>query len=727
MELDGVADSDNDAVQTIDFTDDFVVEVGETLNLAVTADIDDAVESGTEFAAALDVSALSIEDANGDALSGSDIVPGSDIIGFNQTARASSLTITLASTPGDTTTVQGTDSHTVVGFTFTAGDASDVTVTDVTLSVYGDDDGSGTSTIGGGTGFDVNDYIESCSLYQGSTLVGGPEAPASNGETIEFDNMDWVLDASEVAALSVKCNFANPSDTDADYFSFDIADVSEDVVAEDEDGDTVTATGDAVNGGDTLSSASVVTVNANGTLSMAVAADMPDADFLRTGTSNNHVATYRFTAANEDFTIQTLTFSEEQAEDDTGSANSAAYANNITVVSLAWDGMTSASPSAALSGNEARFSGLSIPVAADEPTDVEVYVNIPTTDRVSGGSATSNEKVRMGLFVDTTNDDGFKAVGAGSGASLDDDDASVIGDDAFGTDGVPTFVVKETYPSIARSSSSPSTGVAGGRPEVLRFNVTAAAGEDVVLDSVMFRMSSSDTGASDWNTCDTTSPGTYVKAASAFDIYDRSNLTTALDTADGAWTLYKATGAVCDGTAADLSYVRVTFSSDEVVAAGSTKSYSLYMSAAGASTDDSVLFEVVADPIIASASFLTSSDLNEGDPLEATDTVVTVASGTAYSVGDILCMATNDGTCADSHEKMLVVAKSTNNLTVVRGYLGTTPNSADENEDGDDVDYMPSSLVWKDDGITGSGSADDFWGSYLVDITDFSGAPSVQF
>lgn len=725
MELDNATD---DPSQTIDFTDDFTVEAGETLNLEVTVDVDDLVASGTEFAAALDVSGLSIEDSNGDALSGSDIVPGSDLTGYNQSAKSASLTIALASTPGDTTTVQGTDSHTVVGFSVTAGDASDVTVTDVTLSVYGDDDGSGTSTIGGGSGYDVNDYFESCSLYDGSTLVGGPEAPASNGQTITFDNMDWMLDASEVATLNVKCNLANPSDTDSDYFSFDIATASTDVVAEDGDGDTVTATGDAVNGGTTLSSANVVTVSASGSLSVAIASDMPDADFVRTGTSNNHVATYRFTATNEAFTVNTLTFSEEQAEDDTGTTNSSAYANNISVVSLAWDGMSGASPSAAMSGNEARFSGLSIPVAVDEPTDIEVYVNVPSTDRVSGGSATSNEKVRLGLFVDTTNDDNFKATGSGSGASLDDDDQAAIGDDAFSTDGVPAFVVKETYPAIARSSASPTTAVSGGRPEVLRFNVSASSGEDVVMDSVLFKMTSSDIGASDWNTCDTSTPGTYVKAASEFDIYDRDNLSTALDTSDAAWTLYKSTGAVCDGTAADLSYVRVTFSSDEVVSAGDTKTYSLYMSAAGASADnDSVLFEVVTDPIIAQASFLSASDLTESN-VTSTDTTLSVTSGAAYTIGDILCMDTADNACASGDELMLLVNISSNDLTVVRGYLDTAVDTSSANDAADDIDRMPSSFTWKDDGIAGSvGGQDDWWGSYLVDITDFSGASSVHF
>ncbi|NBS68796.1 hypothetical protein EBT31_07745, partial [bacterium] len=722
LELSGTDDS----TETLTFTDDFTIDAGETLNLAVVVDVDDLVASGTVFKAEVTTTGLDIEDANGDAVT--DIVPSSGVVGFNQTARAASLVITLASTPVDSTTVQGTDSHSVVGFTFTAGDASDITVSEVVLSAFGDDDGDATFTIGGETNADVNDFVESCSLYQGSTLVGGPESPASNGQTITFDSMDWMLDASEVATLTVKCNLANPSETSSRHFAFDIADASEDVIAEDEDGDDVTATGDAVNGSASTMDR-VVTIAASGSLAASAAADMPDADFLRTGTSSNHVATYRFTATNEAFTINTLSFSEEQAEDDMVSANSSAYANNISAVSLAWDGMTGTAPTASMSGNIARFSGLSIPVEVDEPTDVEVYVNVPSTDRVSGGSATSNEKVRMGLYTSGAGNTYFKATGSGSGSEVNGTSVADLGNDLESTDGVPTFVVKETYPSVARSSSSPSTGVAGGRPEVLRFNVSATAGEDVVIDRIMFRMSASDVGGADWNTCDTDTPDTYVKTGADFDIFDRANLSTALDTASADWSLYKVASGelvVCNGTAADIAFVGVSFPTDEVVAAGTVKTYSLYMSAAGASTDDSVLFEIVSDP--ASTDYDAVADASAETSIAVTDTVITVDSGAAFSVGDIIIFDVIDDGVSASDERMLVTAISTNNLTVVRGYLGTDVMANTGIGTSDDIFRIQTSFLWKDDGVAeDTGTTDDWWGAYLVDITDFSGASSVQF
>ncbi len=696
--------SDEDMSETLTFTDDFTVDAGETLDLSVRATVEDVVVSGTTFSATLETSSLDIEDANGDTLATSSIVPSSDIVGYDQTARAASLAIALASTPVDSTTVQGTDNHAVAGFTFTAGDASSVKVTDVTLSVYGNNVDNDAFTLGGETSADVNDFIESCSLYDGSTLVGGPEAPTSSGEYVEFDRMDWMLNASEVATLTVKCNFANPSETDDADFSFDIDNASADVVAYDQKGDTLDASGTDVNGAGTPST--VVTVAESGSFAVAVAAAMPDADIIVTD-SEALVAVYRFTATNEDYTIKTLTFSEEQAEDDRASANSNAYANNISSVRLSWTGMASGTDvSATMSGNEARFSGLSIPVSATKPTDVKVMVTIPGTDRVSGGSATSNEKIRMGLFVDTTGDDNFKAVGVGSGVTLDDDDMSAIGDDR--TDGVPTFVVKESYLAIARSSASPVSAVASGRAEVLRFNVSAAPGEDVVLNSMIFKLSASDVASEGWLWCS-------AQDAADFDIYNRADMNSALDV-DGSWTLLLADGSECDGEDENVAFVQVEFADPEVIAANQTETYSLNVDVTGADTDDSIFVEVATDPIV--SAYLSSGTTANANATIAADTV-SVADSDPFMAGDLIKIGS---------EVMLVtsVDGDADDLTVVRGYLNTATAAVTS---GTAVSRLPSSLFWKDDGVSGDAgaTADDFWGSYLVDITDFSGASGVQF
>lgn len=740
--------SAEDALQILDFSDDFAMEAGETLNLKVVADIDNSLTSGETLVAIFDISGLSAEDTNGDALTaGTDIVPNTDITGYNQTARSASLTFALASSPTDVTTVDGANNVTVVGFTATAGDASDVHVTDFILTVYGDDDGAGTSVIGGESGADVNDYIESCSLYEGSTLLDGPEAPVSSGQTINFSNIDWTIDAGAVATLSIKCNVANTSESGTSTFSFDINDSTADVTAEDEDGDPVSASGSDINGATTISSANVVTVADAGSLSVAAGSATPTADFVLTSSADNSVATYRFTATNEAFNVETLTFSEEQAEDDTATGDSSAYANNISLVTISYpkaDG-TTGTKTAAMSGNEARFTMTgtnAMYVGVGSPADVTVKVDVAGTDRDAGGSATSGEKIRMGLFVDTTGDDNFKAIGVDSGSTLDDDDQGAIGNDAVGTDGIHTFVVKETKPTITLSSSSPSGSAVVGRSEVLRFNVAASANEDVVLNTLTFAISSTDNSAivgGSWNACDTDQDGTEMKP-SDFDLYNLTDdgTTTTLDLSSVAtqnssvtqmaagttspWTILKSTGAICDATEAAAAFVHLTLPASEIIPKGQTKTFALYFDATGASSsaDDSIRFDIPTDPIV--GTYLSVANASNDGSLAATATTLNVDSGTAFAVGDVIVYDAADDGVGAADERMLITGISTNALTVVRGYMGTQLTATGDVANTDDVFRMPGSMLWKDDGVTGSaGGADDFWGSYLVDNLTLSG------
>ncbi len=720
MELDSAVDGGNDAVQTIDFTDDFSMNAGETLNLAVTADIASGAASGTAFGAKFVRSGLVTEDGNGDALATSDIIPGTDITGYNQVARAASLAFALASTPSSTTTVDGTQNVSVVGFTVTAGLASPVTVTDLTLSAYGEDTAvGGTYTIGGGapdTNADVNDYVDSCSLYDGATRVAGPEAPATNGQTIRFNSMSWTIAAGGVKNLTVQCNFANTSTAGNAYFSFDIATVLTDVVAEDSSSNAIDVTGDAANGG--VTPTRTVTLADSGTLAVTVASGTPSADFILTGTNNAEVAEYRFTATNESFNVTTLEFKEFAAQNDGIGADSSAYANNISLVTLSYpkaDG-TMGTATASMSANAATFTGLTMYVPVGTPKDVKVYVNTPASDRNSGGSATSNEKIRMTFSNgDGSGTESFKATGAGSGYTLDESTKSDI------TTGVPAFVVRETKPVITLSASSPSGSVVAGRIEALRFNVAASANQDVVLNTLTFKMTSTDNAGTPtlWNGCDTN--GVSQTLTSDFDFYDLKDASTTLDTADTDWTFLKATGAVCDTAAASLGFVKITLPVASIVTKGTSHSYALYFDATGASSssDDSLRFDLPTDPI--ANTYLV--DQAYVVAVTAVNTDFTAAAAGGYTLGDVICVdADASGVCDAAEEKVLVVVDGGTALTVVRGYLGSTP-AADA---AGNFLRMPGSLLWQDDGSsTVALPLQEYWSSSLVDNLPVTGGTLV--
>lgn len=735
LELDCVtlvcgADGTQDGTQTIDFTDDFTMTAGETLNLRVTADIDNGVTTATEFGAKLDISGFVAEDSNGTTVASTAIVPSSDLQGFNQTVRTSTLLVQLASSPTSTTVVQGTSDVSFLGMVFTAGNASDVTVSSLTLTAYGDDTNTAAMTTGGAAGFQVEDYLSSCSLYtNGGTLVDGPKSVSTAG-AIVFDTINMTIPASTGETLTAKCNVANPSDSDDDVFALDIA-LDTDITAQDADGNSPTITttpavassqGVNDNDGDTtvgnFGAAVGITVTPSGSLAVSAASSTPSSDYILTSAIDTKVAAYTFVATNESFTVQTLTVSEEQAEDDTGTADSSAYANNISKVKIEYPTATGTSSAmVSMSGNEAKFSGLSMYVAEASSATVNVYVTTPASDRVSGGSATSNEKLELGFFVDATNDDNFRAVGLSSGTTLDDDNVSAI------TSGIGTFVVRVTRPTVTLSASSPSgTGFVPGDQEVLRFNVAANANKDVVLDELVFKLSSTDNATALWNICDAGDDGLAGSDIDTpdFDLYNLSTTGsgTALDTADTDWSLLTTDATVCTDITDEVVFAHLTLPTSQVIPAGTTYTYALYFDSSGASssTDDSVQFSIVGDPIV--STYLAASDLNESN-LAATDSILTVTTSAGYTAGDVLCMDTADDGCGSTDERMLLVEVTDGTTIVVaRGYLGSVPDSTLANDAADDIDRMPSSFVWRDNGLTSAptnGTEQQvWWGSYLT-------------
>ncbi len=762
-----------DALQIIDFTDDWTMNAGETRNLALTVDIDNGLTANETVVAIFDISGLVAEDGNGDTVATTAIVPSGDITGSTQTARAASMTVALASTPGDVTSVDGTNNVLVNAFSVTAGTASDLHVSSIKVSGYADEDGTPAFTAGDVSGADLNDFVESCYLTDSvGNQLGSAESFISTGISFTVTDTDWDLAAGATDTLKVYCNFANPSDgTDTNYFAFDLADLSEDMVVQDEDGNDVDPTTDAPNG--TTTPTNAVTLANAGTLAATASASTPNADFVLTGSTDNYVASYTFTATNEDFEVQTLSFSEEEAEDDqcgfsgqsaTQLANTAIsancsatagddslYANNISLVTIAYpleDG-TTAEASASMAGNEVKFNLVSgayfyVPVSA--PADVDVYVDVPATARDAGGSATSNEEVRMGLFVDATNDDNFKAYGVGSGALEDDDNESAIGDDRFATDGIATFVVRETKPTVSLSSSSPSGASVPGLIEVLRFNVAASSNEDVVLDQITFKITTTDnagTGTTDWNECDTNAAAADALISSEFSIYNLTeSSSTSLDTADTDWVLWTTAGAVCTTTAADLGFMTIDFPTAEIVPKGSTYTYSLKMDVTGASSssDDAIRVDINSDPSI-SSWIVGAGDLT-ATTLTVAATSLDVATVASFYKGDILCLDVDDGGAADcdtTEEKMLVVdcddattdTVCTVDPTVNRGYMNTL-RTLDNDTLGaliaatDGVLRALGGILWQDDGTTAEGTTyQTRWGGYLVDNLDLNGGTLV--
>ncbi|MEK7105165.1 MAG: hypothetical protein AAB865_00560, partial [Patescibacteria group bacterium] len=379
-----------DNTQTIVFDDEFNMTAGESMELSLVVDISDTGDAATNdtIQATMDSSETDAEDNQGNTLVvGTDIIPTADLTGNTFTLTDASLTINLSGTPSSGTVVKGTDDVNMVGFSFAAGEASDILVTDATIHVLVDSDGDDTFDEATGD-LDVllaEDHIETCSLYDGDgVLVDGPESLDTDAD-ITFSGFEWTIAASETELLLVNCDLANVAIiATPDEYSVSIA-AAANVTAQDGDGDEITPTLTDGNTADTIE----IGVTAGGTLTTALSGSAsPDADIVIGNSSDVEVGVFRFTAATESFTVNELTLQN-------GGSTTAVDEIAISYENADGDTMTATS---VLAGGSATFDGLDLYVGADDTADVTVTVD---TASVSTSGAASGATIAITLDADT--------------------------------------------------------------------------------------------------------------------------------------------------------------------------------------------------------------------------------------------------------------------------------------------------------------------------------------
>ena len=723
-------DGANDAYQLLDFSDDFFLSAGTSVDLMVTVDVDNNDPGSNTVAAAINMGNISIEDENGDALTvGSEIVPSGDINGNEFTTESPSLAFALASSPTAYTTVQGAENVNALGLTVEAGEAEDILVTDITIEAFGDVDDDGSApldsdyVLGGETsGSDiaqVEDFFSACSLYSGGELLDGPVGATTNGQYFVFDGMSWVVESGAVEGLNLYCDLANPSQNNDRYFAFNLTDASEDVTAETAtDGTSVTATGDEPNGNldGAAAPTMAVTISPSGSMDLVLDSSSPDSTLLMAGTADNWVSSFRFEAVNEDFMIETISFYETQAEDD-GASSTSAYANNIGEVTIAYmdEAGQTQTDTAFMSGRVVKFSNTEIFVGTESDAVVDVYIDVPTHERTTGGSADSAERVEISFYDgDNSGTENFKAVGQGSGSTLGENATNI--DDVDGN----LHPIVETFPTVAKASTSPSGSSVPGEQELLRFSISAAGNEDVIFAEMVFDLTTTDNASSNWDYCDDNET---VAANGILDsewsIYNTDDMSNELEGSDADWNMLDTAGNTCATTAEQSGFVHLTLTTPERISAGTTETYAVWLDTTGASAsaDDAIRIDIPDDPIV--STFLdVTQDLGAAVSSGTSTTFTADASVAALvSAGDIICLDDgNDTVCDSSEETVLVQGVSTATIYATRGYLGRDADSAVDN--GDELLRLPSSFVWYDDGDTtptAGASEDAVKGSYLVD------------
>lgn len=486
--------------QTLAWTTSWTMDAGDSMDVAITCDIDN---DSTLNASTLTASLGAIDTADGirDLDTNeyiTDIVPSVAITGQTMTVKAASLAVALASSADSDTYVKGTSDVELAIFTLTVGSSMDAEVDQVVIAGYIEEDGVVASASDYTQGVDNSVYVRNVitSAYitdQAGNLLGTSESFSTGGDAT-FDSLNWTITAgtTEVMYLYGDISGSAPYNGTDELLYFDIDDVSADMTVTDTEGNTITATGDAANNG-----SMAITVSAGGTLAISEdSSNVPDNQIVAGGDEDVLVGRFKLSAADETFSVNTLTLTATGLVNGTADATAGVYLDNIDSVTLKYAsdtaalGTLDAEYSVAIGGTNAVFSGFGagdvseLVVPKDQTAYVEVYADF-TNHNLEGGSADSDDAV---LFVLNTGDaDGeangdFEAVGQGSGTAYVESELSDVSLTNY------TYVYR-TVPTVANATSLGSSLIAGADQEVYRFTVSASDTEQLALMYLTLKVS----------------------------------------------------------------------------------------------------------------------------------------------------------------------------------------------------------------------------------------------
>ncbi len=404
------------------FNDEFEMEAGEELNLALTADVENvAALDGMTIVGTLELGSTypEVRDINNKVVTNSTtLVPASPIVGKTMTVTTPELTASLAAVPTTDSFVKGSKGVQFLGVSLQCGSASDCELDDLTLSAYIDDEGDHDDfDLGGGDGDGTNVYVNeivgSVNLEDSEGNIIASESVPTSG-TITFSSVDWNIDAGETVVLYVAGDISSSAfkNTNAEDIAFSVA--TGGITYTDEDGNTRDSVG-AVNGSQTT----YMTTANGGALDVAVDSGSANENILVAGTADQEVSKFQFSAENESFVIKKLGINNRSAADALTAIGG--QDDNVTAIKLSYTNSAGvvATKTGQLTNGTVQFEGLDIFVEKDEDATVSVMA---TLNNIESG-ADAGDYIDFNLSFAN-----FEAVTADSGEtySVDKIDADVL-------------------------------------------------------------------------------------------------------------------------------------------------------------------------------------------------------------------------------------------------------------------------------------------------------------
>lgn len=564
------------------FTEVYTLTAGQARTFKVLSDISSAATTGDTFKITLGVTNLFDANKvrnldNSTYVLVTDFVPSGVIAGNTHTVAIAGLTTSLASTPVAQTYVAGSQGVALTAINLKAADASDMTVSTVIFTGYTE------ATVGGGyvKGSDgtatVSDTVLTANLWDGATQVGDTKSPTtSTGGLLTFDGLNLVVPAGTTKVLTLKGNLASSIasvTTNDDNIKFQITTAATDVLCTDAAGSSVTNSGTTAGQSMTITSA--------GTLTYVRAPDdtESEAGFVVGGSSNVVLAKYKFTAANEELKV-------------TKARINAATAAGPALVSLSlYDGSTLVGgPVSADNLADAYFTGMNFVIPKDGSNVLTVKANLNSVGAAGAGTG-------LDLTVTFEADTDFEARGTSAGSSTQITDAGTD------TDG-RTKIVRKSKPTVSLVAL-PSSLLSASTVVALRFTVTADAAGDVAIKKISATVAES---IANGNT-DVTIVPEATGNSSLRRVGDSTNLA-------GTSDLRDSSDAGCDGAENSCTF-RSSFENEEVIAAGTSRTYDLRLTVAGTlAVGDTMSVNLLGDTTAEVADYLVVDD-SGGAPVNA--------------------------------------------------------------------------------------------------------------
>lgn len=428
----------------------------QTVTLSVTADVPTtaiAVWNASTSSVAVDLDITAIGVSSNATISD----PGADAIGKLITAKAETLTVAFQALPASTVVVNA--SQVVISkVVLTAGTVGDVRITSMTFTA---DDVTG---LNGASVASAN--LGSLTLYDGTTVIGGPKSLTDGTpDTVVFSGLNLLITKGTQKLVELKAN-ALVGGTNFFVGFADLTGTTDVVATGALSNATIYGTGtDADDSGQ-------LTISTAGALAIAIDAGTPDAALVAvglTGKSGVEFSKFKLSATNEAIAVESITVTLLQENNDTSDDNDVPNFASLTL-----GGSSTVFPTGDnLSAVKTYIFTFSPELIVPKDGNVVLTLTAEMNGTSNGANSTTTPQFTIAANTDVT------SKGVDSGATIV----------ATGTaTAVNEMTIVRTKPTFALctasicSKASPSGALVAGVTEVVRFRVTADAGNDVLFD-----------------------------------------------------------------------------------------------------------------------------------------------------------------------------------------------------------------------------------------------------